>query len=140
MTALEQPILILRIARWVADSPEYERPGHGWRPGVGDDELYDCNRKWWRVGPAQRRRLRYALMVRTLPEPGLVIGAWSIDPDGWRSKGQPLFDPPKWAWTGHVLGPGDDIYDRFVGNRIVIPSGWRHERLYWPRPELALAR
>jgi hypothetical protein len=93
----------------------------GWFPGMPDDQLYQAARGTWKLG-SRADRERHALFVSQ----GLVRGAVEI-------KGLSVYGDRR-AIEGvgdKLLGPGDPVYDTYVGKPDPTGSRTRNPIRYW---------
>jgi hypothetical protein len=93
----------------------------GWHPGMTDEQLYEAGRGTWKLG-SRADRERYALFVGH----GIVRGAVEID--------RLTVHDDRRAIVGvgeKLLGPGNPIYDAYVGKPDPTGSHTRNPIRYW---------
>lgn len=93
----------------------------GWDPTMTDGEVYDAARGWWRLN-ARAEQERHALVLA-----GDRI-RMAIAIKGWCTAGD------RRAFTGDILGPGDPVYDKFIGRPDPATSTSRFPVIYLSDP------
>jgi hypothetical protein len=116
---MEFAVINFRLMPYHQRTPEeaefdpMDRPGAGWKPGMTPEEVWECNRGYWRLG-ARARGERYATFstgdgrVRCAARIARVVNVGVVPSRGMR-----------YALEGAVLKPGDPEYDRLMG--MVVP-------------------
>jgi hypothetical protein len=97
-----------------AEDDPMDRPGGGWKPDMAPEEIWQCNRGYWRFG-ARAWSERYATFsagdgrVKCAARISRIVSVGVVP-----SKGE-----VRYALEGEVLKPGDPEYDRLMS--MVIP-------------------
>jgi hypothetical protein len=103
--------ILITLGWWVPENDtELPRKGHGYRPGLGHQELYDSTRAWWVMG---ERRKRYAYAVAVFR--GITRDVWEIDQKTWRSWSSEVDGPTRIRWSFEGRAVGEDIREAFIG-------------------------
>jgi hypothetical protein len=96
-----------------------------WDPSLATQDIYEAGRAAWRLGAgAEGERLALIIgggIVRVAVE----IDEWTREDGGGRR-----------SFTGRLLGPGDAVHDRFVGQPDPSGSASRNPARYWIAPDL----
>lgn len=93
----------------------------GWFPGMSDEQLYEAARGVWKLG-SRADRERHALFIAQ----GLVRGAVEIDRLTVRGDRRAIVGVGQ-----KLLGPGNPIYDTYVGKPDPTGSRTRNPVRYW---------
>jgi hypothetical protein len=93
----------------------------GWSPLMSDEQLYEAARGCWKLG-SRAERERHALFIGQ----GVVRGAVEIA--GFSTHGERRAIE---AVGGKLLGPGDPVYDAYVGKPDPTEARTRNPVRYW---------
>lgn len=111
--------ILIKLGPWQdVPNPDLGRRGHGYFPGISEEDLYQSIRGIWHINLNRVRAYPYAVAVHE----GITRGVWEIDHSSWRQ----FLDHnrnPRVGFEGEAITSGD-VFDAFVG-----PLGHRIPRL-----------
>ena len=108
----QERAVLIKLGPWTTLEDALPRPGHGYRAGMTDREIYDSTRAWWVVSRERAMTYRWFVSVSA----GITRGVWEFDHASWRSRVTELpggKTQTRWAFEGRPAPP--DIRDAFVG-------------------------
>jgi hypothetical protein len=94
-----------------SDDPFLQRKWGGWDEGLSAQEVYDAGRGWWKVGARAKEERYAALTALGIVRQVIEITEWKYSAAADRS-----------AFRGNILGPGDEMYDRYIGKELPATS------------------
>jgi len=102
--------ILIKLGPWQdVPNPDLGRRGHGYFPGISEEDLYQSIRGIWHINLNRVRAYPYAVAVHE----GITRGVWEIDHSSWRQ----FLDHngnPRVGFEGEAITSGD-VFDAFVG-------------------------
>lgn len=105
--------VLIKLGPWKVLPDALPRPGHGFRPGMTESELYDSTRAWWVISRDRAMNTQWFVSVYA----GITRGVWEFDHATWSSRLSPLPNgkvQQRWAFEGRSAP--DHVRAAFIGD------------------------
>jgi hypothetical protein len=103
--------ILITLGWWTPENDtELPRSGHGYKPGLGPQELYDSMRAWWVMGE-RRRSYQYAVAIFQ----GITREVWEIDQRSWRPWNSVIDGRARTRWSFEGRPVREEIREEFIG-------------------------
>jgi hypothetical protein len=103
--------ILITLGWWTPENDtELPRKGHGYKPGITPQEVYDSTRAWWVMG---ERRTSYSFAVAVFQ--GITRAVWEIDHKSWTPWNSLVVGRTRTRWSFQGRLVPQDIQDAFIG-------------------------
>jgi hypothetical protein len=103
--------ILIKLGPWQQGTDlDTGRRGHGYRPGMTRDEIYESVRSWWILDPKRAETYEYVIAVHQ----GVTLAMWNVVPGSWTSREIPG-ESRRWAFEGTEALP--EIVQEFIGDK-----------------------